>query len=101
MIRLAVLAATAALVAAMPAAAQSRAGYIAAPVAAKAGESFITRGVMWRCTDTGCVAPKGSSPAKVVCELTVREVGALTAFSVDGLAFDAEQLARCNARAKG
>ncbi|MDG5489488.1 CC_3452 family protein [Sphingomonas sp. FW199] len=100
MIRLALLAA-ALVSAAAPAMAQSRAGYMAAPAAAKAGESFITRGVMWRCTDNGCVAPKGSSPAKVVCELAVREVGTLTAFAVDGLAFDAEQLAKCNAKAKG
>jgi len=35
-----------------------------------------------------------------MCELVVREVGTLNSFSANGTAFDADALAKCNARAR-
>ena len=36
----------------------------------------------------------------VLCELVVRQIGALASFAVAGKAYDADQLAKCNAKAK-
>lgn len=59
----------------------------------------ITRGIAWTCEGTDCVAPKGKSSAKYVCVWIARESGELTAFSADGEAFAAEDLAECNDKA--
>ena len=47
-----------------------------------------------------CVAPKSSSRPAVVCAALVRETGAVRSFTVDGQALAAEQLEKCNARAR-
>ncbi|MCP3736071.1 hypothetical protein M9979_14445 [Sphingomonas sp. RP10(2022)] len=74
--------------------------YVAVPAAASAKTSFITRSTVWRSQNGGFVA--GSAPERpaVLCELVVRQVGALTSFAVAGRAYDADQLAKCNAKAK-
>lgn len=90
--------AAAALVSA-PAIAQP-AGYSATPTATPTKASFITRTVVWHCAEGVCSAPKSGSRPEIMCELAVKEVGALTAFSVDGDALDADKLAKCNAKAR-
>lgn len=85
---------------AAPALAQSTSGYAATPMAAPERASFITRSVLWHCTDSVCTAPKTGSRPEIMCELAVKEVGKLSAFTVDGTALDDDKLAKCNARAK-
>ncbi|WP_260482833.1 CC_3452 family protein [Sphingomicrobium flavum] len=60
---------------------------------------IITKGASWNCTAAGCKAASDSSRPMVLCQRLAREVGTLAAFEVDGRAFDAEQLAKCNAKA--
>lgn len=75
--------------------------YRAMPVAQPRKASVITRGTLWKCADGVCSAPRAGSRDAVVCELAVQRLGALSEFHVNGAAFDATQLERCNARAKG
>jgi hypothetical protein len=74
--------------------------YVAVPAAKSTKTSFITRSTIWRQQNDGFVA--GSAPERpaVLCELVVRQVGGLSSFTVAGKAYDADQLAKCNAKAK-
>ena len=100
---IAVAAAAAATLALAPAsgfAQTSRGYYSATPVTAPAKSSVVTRTTVWNCGGGTCVASKATSRDAIMCELVVREVGALSSFSAGGNAFDAEALAKCNARAR-
>lgn len=74
--------------------------YVAVPATASTKASFITRSTVWRARDGGFVAGQAPERPAVLCELVAREVGTLASFSVAGTAYDAEQLAKCNAKAK-
>ena len=103
MTRFVSLAAAALSVAAMvPAAAFAQSGgYYSAPaVEAAKRASFVTQNTIWKCKDGVCSAPKTPTQDKVMCERAVQRIGALSAFSVGGTAFDAEALPACHARAK-
>jgi len=103
MTRLVSLAAAALSVAAfMPSTALAQSGgyYAATAVDAPKKSSFITQNTIWKCKDGVCSAAKTATQDKVMCERAVQRIGALSAFSVGGAAFDAEALAACNARAK-
>jgi uncharacterized low-complexity protein len=100
---IAVAAAAAATLALAPVSgfAQTTRGYYSAtPVTAPAKSSIVTRTTVWKCGEGTCVASKATSRDTIMCELVVREVGALQSFSANGTAFDAEALAKCNARAR-
>jgi hypothetical protein len=62
--------------------------------------SKIANDVLWRCGTEGCTALNASSRPAIVCAQAARTVGKLTSFSVKGTAFDAEALAKCNAKAR-
>ena len=103
MIRFAPLAAAAmSLAALVPAAASAQSGgyYAATAVAAPKKASFVTQNTVWKCKDGVCSAPKTPTQDKIMCERAVSRMGALSAFSVGGTAFDAAALEACNARAK-
>lgn len=74
--------------------------YSATPATAPAPGRIVTRSTVWTCGETSCEASKGRSRDAIMCQLIVREVGALTSFSANGQAFDAESLSNCNARAR-
>ena len=78
----------------------SRGYYSATPVTAPAKTSLVTRTTVWKCGEGTCVASKSTSRDAIMCELVAREVGTLSSFSAGGTAFDADALAKCNARAK-
>ena len=99
----AVAAAAVATLALTPAAgfAQSARGYYAAtPVSAPAKNSLVTRSTVWKCGEGSCVAAKANARDNIVCELVAREVGQLSSFRANGADFDAEALAKCNAKAR-
>lgn len=101
MFRFAALAAAAlAFVAPVAADAQGPAGfYVATPVAKPAATSLITNSTLWTWQDTAFTANHAPERPNIVCELVVKRVGALSSFSAGGKAFDADALAKCNARA--
>ena len=54
----------------------------------------------WKCSDGVCSAGKSSDRPNIMCELVVQRVGELSSFTANGAAFEADALAKCNARAK-
>jgi hypothetical protein len=74
--------------------------YRAEPAATTVAGRIVARDMVWRCGPADCVAPKGSSRPAVVCAVLVREVGPLRSFSADGQPLAAEELEKCNARAR-
>jgi len=100
---LAVAAAAAATLALTPTAgfAQTARGYYAAtPVTSPEKASLVTRSTIWKCGEGVCVASKANARDNIVCELVAREVGQLSAFRANGADFDADALAKCNAKAR-
>jgi hypothetical protein len=78
----------------------ARGFYAATPTAAPTQESLITRGTAWKCDGGTCTAAKGTSRDTIMCELVAREVGTLIAFRAGATDFNAEALAKCNAKAR-
>ncbi|WEJ99199.1 MAG: hypothetical protein P0Y59_20010 [Candidatus Sphingomonas phytovorans] len=74
--------------------------YTATPVAQPTKTSFITSNLMWKWRDTAFTANKAPARDNIVCQMIVQRAGALSAFTAGGQAFDADALAKCNARAK-
>ncbi len=73
----------------------------AEPVARPAETRIALRDTLWRCGDAGCTgAGESVSRPAIVCAVLAKEVGALKSFAVKGEALDADELERCNARAK-
>jgi hypothetical protein len=81
--------------------AQSGGYYAATPVAAPAKASLVTRETLWKCAGGTCTAAaKANARDAIVCELVAREVGKLSGFRANGADFDADALAKCNAKAR-
>ncbi len=99
MIRLAL--AALALVA-LPTAASAQVGgyYVAVPAAAPTKTGLMTHATYWSLKNGAYVAPRASERDSVLCELVVRNVGTLSSFTAGGNAYDADALAKCNAKAK-
>jgi hypothetical protein len=74
--------------------------YHAGPSAKPAQAKLVLRDTIWRCGDAGCSAGRSNSRPVVVCEVLVREVGKLDTFTVAGEALAADDLEKCNARAR-
>ena len=90
------------LIAPVAAQAQVPAGpyYAAVPVAAPTKTDLITHSTVWNWNNTAFTANKAPERETVLCQLLVQHVGALSSFTVAGQPFDADALAKCNARAK-
>lgn len=84
---------------ALPAAA-SAGTYTATPSSAADGR-VITRTASWTCGGAACTATSSASRPLVLCQGLAKKVGALSAFTADGRALAAEELAKCNAMARG
>ena len=81
--------------------AQTARGYYAAtPATAPAKTRLVTRSTVWQCGEGVCVASKANARDNIVCELVAREVGQLSSFRAAGADFDADALAKCNAKAR-
>jgi hypothetical protein len=81
----------------------------AAPVAAAnytatlespASGRFIARDITWNCGADACQGATEESRPVVLCQSLARHSGRVESFLVDGRAFTAEELDRCNASAK-
>jgi hypothetical protein len=64
-------------------------------------KSVVVGETLWRCGPTGCVAGASGSRPAVVCAQAARKVGKIESFTANGTAFSADELAKCNAKAKG
>lgn len=81
--------------------AQSGAYYVAVPAAQPTRTSMMTRETPWALKGNAYVAARAPERDAVLCDAVARSAGALTSFTVGGKAYDADQLAKCNAKAKG
>lgn len=92
--------ASAALLAAAGAPAQTVRGYyVATPVAAPAKTQLMTRATPWRLQGASFVAAQAPERDLVLCQLVAKDVGQLSSFSAGGKDFDADALGKCNAKA--
>jgi hypothetical protein len=102
------------LIAALFSASAMLAGIQASPAAAQApafravpatpltkAENVIVGELLWKCAPDGCIASNTGARPAIVCAQAARKVGKLDSFSAGTVAFDAEAMAKCNAKAKG
>ncbi len=84
------------LFAAAPGAAASYSATLTAPTAGK----FIARDITWNCGAAACQGATAESRPVVLCQSLAKRAGHVERFLVDGRAFTADELDRCNASAK-
>lgn len=74
---------------------------VAVPAAPAKVERVVVGESLWaRSGDSFRTASLSARPA-IACAQVVQKLGAVTSFEVDGVALAADDLAKCNARAKG
>jgi hypothetical protein len=81
---------------AAPAAASTYTATLAVPATTR----FIARDISWNCGTAACQGATEESRPVVLCESLAKRAGRIEAFVVDGRAFTAPELERCNASAK-
>ena len=62
---------------------------------------IIARDISWNCGVDACQGSTEESRPAVLCQGLAKRAGTLSSFVANGRAFDAAELARCNASAKG
>jgi hypothetical protein len=82
--------------AAAPAAAANYSATLAKPATGR----FITRDISWNCGPAACQGSTEESRPAVLCQSLAKRAGRVESFLVDGQAFGASDLERCNASAK-
>jgi hypothetical protein len=100
MIRQLALAAVLVSASSVATAAETTAYYAATPAAVPEQTTLIANGMLWKWNAPAYVADKSGQRAGIVCATVAQRAGKLAAFSAGGEAFDADALAKCNARAK-
>ncbi len=73
--------------------------YSAKPATATSGR-LITRDIVWNCGPAACQGSTDESRPAVICQSLAKRAGLVESFMVDGRAFSAAELQRCNAAAK-
>ena len=68
--------------------------------AVTSAKSVVVGETLWRCGPTGCVAGESNSRPAIVCAQAARKVGKIESFTANGTAFTADELTKCNAKAK-
>jgi hypothetical protein len=74
--------------------------YQAQPEANPATASIVLRDVVWKCGDSGCAGNRSNSRPAIACAVLARAVGRLRSFAEEGRSMSAEELEKCNARAR-
>lgn len=88
------------LIAAAATPAMAGAPLLSASLETPRAERLITNGAAWACTDAGCLTKSSDSRPAILCERLVKVAGPVKAFAVNGAAFDAAQLEKCNRKAR-
>ena len=63
-------------------------------------ERIIARDISWQCGPAACQGSTSESRPAVLCQGLAKKAGRIESFLVDGRAFSAAELERCNASAK-
>lgn len=81
--------------------AASGAAYRLVPATAvTAASTVVVNDTLWKCGAAGCVAQNATSRPAIVCAQAAKKVGKIESFTVRGEAFNAEELAKCNEKAR-
>jgi hypothetical protein len=91
-----VLAFSAILACAAPAAAATYSAKLASPTT----QRIIARDITWQCGADACQGATAESRPVVLCQSLAKKAGKVDTFLVDGRAFGESELAQCNASAK-
>jgi hypothetical protein len=83
-------------IASAPAAAATYSATLASP----ADGRLVGRDIVWSCGAAACQGATQESRPAVLCQSLAKRAGRVEAFLVDGRAFTASELERCNASAK-
>jgi hypothetical protein len=62
---------------------------------------IIARDISWNCASSSCQGATRESRPAILCQGLAKKAGHIDAFTVDGRAFTAAELDKCNASAKG
>ena len=73
-----------------------RAQLVSTPTAAR----LVVRDLLWRCAAGGCVSGKSNSRPAIDCAALAREAGEVRSFIAEGRALSADELEKCNRRAR-
>ena len=73
--------------------------YAAKPVVSTT-ERFIARDIVWNCGPAACQGSTDQSRPAILCQSLAKHAGRIESFAVDGRAFGAAELEKCNAVAK-
>ena len=63
-------------------------------------ERFVARDITWACGPDACQGSTLESRPVVLCQSLAKRAGHIDSFLVDGRAFGADELAKCNSAAK-
>ena len=91
-----IMAIAAAALTASPALAASYSAQLSAP----ATQRIIARDIVWNCGPAACQGASEESRPAVLCQSLAKRAGRIESFIVNGRAFAAAELERCNAVAK-
>ena len=62
-------------------------------------ERIIARDIVWNCGPAACQGSTEDSRPAILCQSLAKKAGRIESFAVDGRAFAAAELDRCNAAA--
>jgi len=79
-----------------PAAAANYSAKLSVPTS----ERFIARDIVWSCGLAACQGATQESRPAVLCQSLAKRAGRIESFVVDGRAFSAAELDKCNTAAK-
>lgn len=74
--------------------------YSAKPVVAPSAARIVIRDVSWACGAGFCTGSTANGRPAVLCQAFAKKAGRVESFTVDGRAFDAAELERCNSAAR-
>ena len=63
-------------------------------------ERFVARDITWACGPDACQGATAESRPVVLCQSLAKRAGRIESFLVDGRAFGADELAKCNSAAR-
>ena len=89
-----------AIVAALTVAAPAAAANYTAKPASQAPDKVVGREMVWKCSAGACTGSTAESRPLVLCQSLAKKAGRIESFLVDGRAFSAAELDRCNTGAK-
>jgi len=75
------------------------ASYAAKP-AVPTTERFVARDIVWNCASSACEGATTDSRPAILCQSLAKHAGRIDSFTVDGRAFNAAELDKCNTVAK-